>query len=282
MEVSQLFGRPLAAVCAALVISLNCAVAQPAKEPAKESAKDFEPQEGQAGKDVIWVPTSLGLVYKMLEAANVTSDDYVIDLGSGDGRTVITAAKRGAKAMGIEYNPDMVALSQRNAAKEGVSDRATFMKADLFESDFSQATVITMFLLSDINLRLRPKLLDMKPGTRIVSNTFGMGDWEADANIQASTGCQRYCSGYYWVIPAKVAGTWRLPQGELKLEQKYQKVSGTLKSKSGTAKVSGSLKGDHLTFTAGTMEYTGRVNGNTIEGTFKTTAKQSWRATRGK
>src|SRR4026209_2437785 len=145
-----------------------------------QPTKEFEPQVGQEGKDVIWVPTPQALVDKMLDMAKVTAKDYVIDLGSGDGRTVITAAKRGAKALGIEYNPDMVELSKRNAAKEGVSDKANFMKADLFESDFSQAQVVTMFLLPDINIRLRPKILNLKPGTRIVSNTFTMGDWTDD------------------------------------------------------------------------------------------------------
>ena len=145
-----------------------------------EQTKPFQPEVGQPGKDVMWVPTTQELVNKMLDMAKVTPQDYVIDLGSGDGRIVITAAKRGARALGIEYNPDMVELSKANAAKAGVSDKATFMKADLFETDFSKATVITMFLLPDINLRLRPKLLEMKPGTRLVSDTFDMGDWAPD------------------------------------------------------------------------------------------------------
>ena len=139
----------------------------------------FEPKVGQAGKDVVWVPTSQALVDKMLDMAKVTPQDFVMDLGSGDGRTVITAAKRGATAMGIEYNPDMVELSKKNAAKENVSAKATFVKADLFETDFSKATVITMFLLPDINVKLRPKILNLKPGTRVVSNSFTMEDWEA-------------------------------------------------------------------------------------------------------
>ena len=149
----------------------------------------FKPEVGQAGKDVVWVPTPQALVDKMLDMAKVTPQDYVIDLGSGDGRTVITAAKRGATAKGIEYNPEMVALSQRNAATEGVTAKATFEKADLFESDFSKATVITMFLLPDINLRLRPKILDLKPGTRIVSNTFTMDDWQPDEEATAGPEC---------------------------------------------------------------------------------------------
>ena len=166
----------------------------------------------------------------MLDMAQVTASDYVIDLGSGDGRTVITAAKRGARALGIEYNPDMVALSQKNAAAAGVTDRATFAKADLFESDFSQATVITMFLLPDINLRLRPKILDLKPGTRIVSNTFTMGDWKPDQTATVDNDCISWCTALFWIVPAKVQGAWKMPQGELNLTQMYQMVSGTLRN----------------------------------------------------
>src|SRR5688572_17360769 len=147
---------------------------------AQTQTKPFEPQSGQAGKDVVWVPTPQPLVEKMLDMAKLTPQDFHMDLGSGDGRTVITAAKRGARSMGVEYNPDMVALSQRNAKEAGVSDRATFVQADLFETDFSKANVVTLFLLPSINIRLRPKILDMRPGTRIVSNTFTMEDWQAD------------------------------------------------------------------------------------------------------
>ena len=210
---------------------------------------EFQPQVGQEGKDVIWVPTPQALVDKMLDMGKVTPKDYVIDLGSGDGRTVITAAKRGAKALGIEYNPDMVELSKRNAAKEGVSDKASFVKADLFESDFSQATVITMFLLPDINIRLRPKILDLKPGTRIVSNSFTMGDWTADETVTVKDGCVSYCTAHLWIVPAKVEGSWQTPQGELTLKQTYQMLSGTLKSGNSSAAIAnGKLNGDQITF----------------------------------
>ena len=155
----------------------------------------------------------------MLDSAKVTANDYLIDLGSGDGRTVITAAKRGTRAHGIEYNPDMVELSKRSAAKEGVSDKATFAKADLFESDFSQATVITMFLLPQINLKLRPKILDLKPGTRIVSNSFTMGEWEADETASTNDDCSGWCTALLWIVPAKVEGSWKLADGELVLKQ---------------------------------------------------------------
>src|SRR5213592_3531626 len=178
-----------------------------------QQGAQFEPQVGQAGKDVVWVPTPQELVNKMLDLAKVTPQDYLIDLGSGDGRTVITAAKRGATALGIEYNPDMVTLSQRNATAQGITARATFMKADLFETDFSEATVITMFLLPSINLQLRPKILAMKPGTRIVSNTFTMEEWEPDEKATIEP-CERWCTALFWLVPAKVEGSWRTAQGQ--------------------------------------------------------------------
>jgi hypothetical protein len=250
------------------------AQAQPAKEP-------YEPRVGQEGKDVVWVPSPQQVVNKMLDMAKVTPKDYVIDLGSGDGRTVITAAKRGVKAHGIEYNPDMVELSKRNAAKEGVSDRATFVKADLFESDLSQATVITMFLLPDINIKLRPKILDLKPGTRIVSNTFTMGEWTADETATVNEDCQSYCTALLWIVPAKVGGTWQLPQGRLTLKQTFQTISGTIRSGNvSTPITNGRLRGDQISFTAGGAQYTGRVNGNVIEGTVKGGTDSNWRATR--
>jgi SAM-dependent methyltransferase len=244
-----------------------------------QPAKDYEPRVGQEGKDVIWVPTPQALVDRMLDMAKVTSRDYVIDLGSGDGRTVITAAKRGARALGIEYNPDMVELSKRNAAKEGVSDRASFVKADLFESDFSQAQVITMFLLPDINIRLRPKILDLKPGTRIVSNSFTMGDWAADETANVKEGCASYCTAYLWIVPAKVEGTWQMGKGELTLNQTYQMLSGTLKTGNTSAPITnGKVNGDEIEFSSGSVVYWGRISGNSIDGMAK--GAGNWKATR--
>jgi methyltransferase family protein len=257
--------------CLTLAIAAGLARAQPANE--------YEPQVGQEGKDVVWVPTPQVLVDKMLDMAKVTPKDYVIDLGSGDGRTVITAAKHGSRALGIEYNPDMVELSKRNAAKEGVSDKAQFMKADLFESDFSKAQVITMFLLPSINLKLRPKILDLKPGTRIVSNSFDMGEWTADQTEKVE-GCTNWCTAYLWIVPAKVEGTWKLPQGELTLKQNFQMVSGTLKSSNNAQITNGKLNGEQISFSAGGAQYTGHVNGNTIEGTIKGGSNGKWTATR--
>ena len=227
--------HPMRQLLLAVFISVMVVGASAQAQTAKD---EYQPQVGQEGKDVIWVPTPQALVDRMLDMAQVTPKDYVMDLGSGDGRTVITAAKRGAKASGIEYNADMVDLSKRNAAKEGVGDRATFVKADLFESDFSQATVITMFLLPDINIRLRPKILDMKPGTRVVSNSFTMGEWTADETANAVSGCGSWCTAYLWIVPAKVEGTWQLPQGELALKQNFQMISGTLKSGNSSTPIS--------------------------------------------
>lgn len=245
------------------------AMAQP-----QTKTESFEPEVGQPGKDVVWVPTSQNLVEKMLDIAKVTPQDYLIDLGSGDGRTVITAAKRGLKAHGIEYNPDMVALSQRNAAAAGVTDRATFEKADLFESDFSRATVITMFLLPSINEKLRPKILDLKPGTRIVSNTFTMGDWRADDTATVGDGCTNWCTALLWIVPAKVDGAWQLGNQPLSLTQSFQMVSGTL----GGAEVSGGrLIGNAITFTVNGVRYNGTVDGKTMKGS---TPSGAWSAVR--
>jgi precorrin-6B methylase 2 len=224
--------------------------------------KPFEPQVGQAGKDVVWVPTPQAVVDKMLDMAKVTKADVVYDLGSGDGRTVITAAKRGARAFGIEYNPDMVELSKKNAVEAGVADRATFEKADLFETDLSKANVITMFLLPSINLKLRPKILDLKPGTRIASNTFTMEDWQADETATITEGCSSsWCTALFWVVPAKVAGTWATPNGVLTLTQSFQMLSGTL----GNQAVQGRLLGNDITLTVGNAKWTGVVDGNTIK-----------------
>ena len=275
MNASHFVRRSLLALCLSVTAASVFAQAQPPKE-------QFQPSVGQQGKDVVWVPTPQALVEKMLDMAKVTPEDYVIDLGSGDGRTVITAAKRGVRALGIEYNPDMVELSKRNAAKEGVSDKATFVNADLFESDFSKATVITMFLLPEINLKLRPKILDLKPGTRIVSNTFTMEEWEADETVTADDIDSSWNTAYLWIVPAKVEGTWGMPQGELTLKQEFQKLSGTLKSGSNTTSIKkGMLRGDQISFSADGTQYTGRVSSNSIEGTVTSGGSNSkWSATR--
>ena len=239
--------------------------------------KPFEPTVGQSGKDVVWVPTSEALVEKMLDLAGVTPEDYVIDLGSGDGRTVIAAARRGARAHGIEFDPKMVALSRQNAEAAGVSDRATFTQGDLFESDLSRATVITMFLLPQINLKLRPTLLTLAPGTRIVSNSFDMGEWEEDERASVTGDCTSWCTALLWIVPARVDGAWRLAQGTLRLTQEFQTVSGTL----GDAPVTeGRLHGADITFIAEGVTYSGRVNGRRIHGRRSGAPADRWTATR--
>ena len=247
--------------------------------------EDYQPREGQVGKDVMWIPTAQALAEKMLNLAKVTAQDYVIDLGSGDGRIVIAAAKRGARALGIEYNPDLVALSKRNAAREGVGDKARFIEADIFKSDFTQATVLTMFLLPELNIQLRPAILDLKPGTRIVSNYFDMGEWHADESVAVgrAEGCDTvYCQAYLWIVPAKVEGTWKLPQGELELRQSFQMISGTFRAVADRLPVAdGRLSGDRISFSIGNARYTGRVIGNTMEGTVQSGGSTArWNAKR--
>src|SRR5256714_856963 len=177
------------------------------------SAQKFEPQVGQEGKDVIWVPTPDEVVDRMLTMAQLGPNDFHMDLGSGDGKIVIAAAKRGAKALGIEYNPDMVKLAQDNAQKQGVAEKASFRRADIFQTDFTQATVITLYLLPALNMKLRPQLLAMRPGTRIVSHSFTMEDWEAD---ETSTLDGR--RAYFWMVPASVMGSWTLEQNNQRLD----------------------------------------------------------------
>lgn len=253
-----------AGLALALASAATFAFAQAQKAP----TAGYEPKSGQEGKDVVWVPTPQVLVDRMLDMAGVKPGEFVMDLGSGDGRTVITAAKRGARAVGVEYNPDMVALSQRNAEKEGVAGKATFMKADLFETDFSKADVITMFLLPSINLKLRPKILGLKPGTRIVSNSFDMGDWQADQSdtIPQEKGCSvSWCTAMLWIVPAKVDGVQKLPQGEFRLVQQYQELSGTARIEGTNQLVKGKIRGEDVTLSAGGKTWKGKVRAGKLE-----------------
>jgi hypothetical protein len=244
---------------------------------AQTPVAQFEPKVGQAGKDVVWVPTPQELVERMLDIAKVTPDDYLIDLGSGDGRTVITAAGRGLRAHGIEYNPDMVKLAQDAARRAGVADRATFEQADLFTrlDELRKADVITMFLLSSINLRLRPDLLELEPGTRIVSNTFRMADWEPDVESRVEGDCSSWCEALLWIVPARVDGTWQLGNERLQLKQTFQRFSGNL---GGREFEGGRLEGASIRFTVGGTEYRGTVEGNTMTGT--TASGGMWTATK--
>jgi precorrin-6B methylase 2 len=266
----------------ALLLALTLASGTAAYAQQSQPGQPFKPEIGQGGKDVVWVPTPQALVDKMLDMAQVTARDIVMDLGSGDGITVISAAKRGATAIGIEYNPDMVELSKANAEKAGVSDKATFMKADLFETDLSQATVITMFLLPQINMKLRPKLLDLKPGTRVVSNSFSMEDWVADETATVTEGCQTWCTALLWIVPAKIEGRWQTKGGDLTFVQAFLQVSGMLQKNGTSAAISdGRLRGAELTMTIDGAQYVGRVNGDTIEGTVTAAGKTvHWAAKR--
>jgi len=256
-------------VFTAILALLSLVSAPPAS--AVQEIQKAEPYIGQPGKDVIWVPTPMNLVETMLDMARVTRNDYLVDLGSGDGRIPIAAAKRGLRALGIEYNPDMVAIAREKAKKEGVADRATFWEGDIFESDFSRATVVTMYLLSDLNLRLRPTILDMKPGTRVVSHSFSMADWEEDARVDVEGG-----TAYLWIVPAKVEGVWTWDEGleeaDLTLRQDFQKIEGSLKLGDRERQISNAfLEGDMIRFEvnspAGNRRFSGRVSGRTMKGT---------------
>ncbi len=244
---------------------------------AQAQNKEYTPSVGQEGKDVIWVPTPNELIAKMLDMAKLTPNDVHFDLGSGDGRTVIAAAKRGTKAVGVEYNPDMVELSKRNAQKEGatIAARTEFIRGDIFETNFSHATVLTLYLLPSLNLKLRPTILNMKPGTRVVSHAFTMGDWEAD---QTETVEGR--TAYLWIVPAKVDGNWRIEGGgDIALKQTFQKLEGTSGGKPIT---NARMSGDTITFSVDGREYSGKVNGDRMEGAVKGSMAGKWSAARAK
>ncbi len=224
------------------------------------------------------MPSPEATVEKMLDVARVTPQDFVVDLGSGDGRNVIAAAKRGARALGVEYNSDMVELSKRNAEKAGVSDKAAFVQGDMYAAEFPQATVLALFLLPENLLKLRQKFADLKPGTRIVANTFGIEGWTPEESLTISGDCTSWCTVLLYFVPAKVAGAWQTPAGALTLTQDFQTIGGTL----GAATIENAkIKGDHISFAAGGVEYSGRVNGDSITGTSKAqAAEKPWKATR--
>jgi hypothetical protein len=268
---------------AALCMAAAAAVAQEKAEP-----KPFTPQVGQAGKDVIWVPTPDGTVKGMLQLAKVTPKDFVVDLGSGDGRTVITAAKDfGARSLGVEFNTNMVELSRRSAAAAGVSDKAQFRRGDIFGLDFSKATVVTLYLLPDLNLKLRPKLLRMKPGTRVVSHSFDMGDWEPDQTAEAEN--RRIL---LWIVPAQAAGRWSVQGGpqplDMQLTQHYQKLSGTARAGNSTLEIKeGRVSADAVSFVVlgpdgASTDYFGRISGKSMQGVIRAAGKPEtkWSATR--
>jgi SAM-dependent methyltransferase len=259
----------------ALPLAAGVALAQVPTDPS-------EPYVGQPGKDVVWVPTPMPLVEKMLDMAKVTPRDFVVDLGSGDGRNVIAAAKRGARALGVEYNPELVALSKRAAAAEGVAGKATFIQGDMYQTDISQATVLPLFLLVENLRKLEPKFRNLKPGTRIVSNTFEIPGWEPVEVGRSSDNCGGWCVAYLYIVPPRIAGIWRLPHGTLELAQDFQTVSGTFISSDGTTSPirNARLNGDQIRFSVGMTDYTGRVTGESIRGRSEGAASGSWTATR--
>ena len=218
--------------------------------PAQTLGDDqYKPTVGQSGKDVVWVPSPDQLIEKMLRTAQVTDKDLVYDLGAGDGKIAIAAALyHGARAVGIEFNPEMAALAQRNVERAGLKDKVSIIRGDIFAEDFSSATVVTLYLLPQLNLRLKPILQKMKPGTRVVSNSFNMDDWVPDETIEADRG-----RGYFWIIPARIEGQWTVQlggqTGQLSLQQKDQMFDGSLSLLGQTYKVvKGRLRGSEFQF----------------------------------
>jgi len=269
-----------ACVLMVAIVTTPGAFAQPAAKG------EFQPYSGQPGKDVVWVPTPESVVNKMLDLAQVSPQDFLVDLGSGDGRTVIAAGKRGLRAIGVEFNPDMVTISNREASRAGVADKVKFVNGDIFATDFSQATVLTMYLLPSLNLRLRPTVLDMKPGTRVVSHAFNMAEWEPDetANVDGR-------QAFLWIVPVKLSGNWTMQIGgqarELVLQQTFQILNGSLKVGSeSTALNDARIRGEELHFATVERgvrhEFTGRAQGNVISGMVKVPGQSdaAWTASR--
>ncbi len=241
----------------------------------------YTPTVGQPGKDAVWVPTSAAMVEKMLDMAKVTPNDFVIDLGSGDGRTIIAAGKRGVPGLGVEFNPDLVELSTRAAVAAGVGDKASFIQGDMYAADISKATVLALFLLPSNLEKLAPKFLNLAPGARIVANTFWIDGWEADETQTMADDCDNWCTSKLFIVPGKVEGKWRVGKGELALTQKFQMVSGTFTSAEGTTSpVNGKLRGDRLSLTVGQTDYEARVNGDTMEGSEKAGSTEVLKAVR--
>ena len=264
----------LALLTGPLIAALMFAQAQTQAPP-----KPFEPTVGMAGKDVVWVPSTPEVVEKMLDVAKVTPQDFVMDLGSGDGRMIIAAAKRGARGVGVEYNPDMVALSRQRAKEAGVDGKAMFEQGDMYEADISKASVMALFLLTANLDKMKDKFLALKPGSRIVLNTFRITGWEPDETVTVENGCTSWCTVLLHIVPARVSGAWQLGQGQLRLSQDFQNVSGELTSGGTTSSVTGALKGEEIKLTIGGVDYSGRVTGDRIEGTFGP-QRQRWTATR--
>jgi SAM-dependent methyltransferase len=261
---------------------ISCLCLGPVREAAAQATQVFEPQFAQPGKDVVWVPTPEPMVDLMLDMAGVTPEDTLVDLGSGDGRMVIAAARRGARARGVEYNPEMVQLARRRAYDAGVQARATFVQGDMFEADISDATVMALFLLTENMRRLQPRFLALRPGTRIVSNTFAIPEWPPD-DRRTRADCTAWCTALLWIVPAQVGGEWQVDGGQrLRLDQHFQKVSGEVFGPVGGSSIQGgTLRGAQLSFTIGDASYTARVEDGVMTGTRTAGGRTAaWRATR--
>jgi precorrin-6B methylase 2 len=256
---------------ASLALAFSLSLPTGAQSPAPSASQDpYKPVVGQDGKDVVWVPTTETMVQAMLDHAQVTAGDFVMDLGSGDGRMVIAAAKRGARGLGVEFNPDMVEYAKRRAEEAGVSGKADFVQGDMYEADISKASVLALFLLPTNLEKLVDKFLALPPGTRIVANTYWVSDWEADDTLTLESDCDNWCTSKLFIIPARAEGCWRLRDGMLSLTQRYQMVEGTYTPASGDPRaVTGRLRGRTLTVTIDGVTYEGTVNGDTIAGVEK-------------
>jgi len=277
--------RSIHLLAAALLVTALSGIAAAQQSATTPSQEPYQPRIGQAGKDVVWVPTPPSLLDLMLDMAKVTKDDFVMDLGSGDGRNIIAAAKRGARGVGVEYNPDMVALSSRLAREAGVGDLATFVQGDMYEADISKATVMAVFLLPANMEKLLPAFKTLAPGSRIVSNTFGFEEWDPDARATVTDGaCADWCEALLWIVPAQAAGTWSLDEGPgsglLKLTQLNQVLYGTLSDTGGDRPIAKArMRGYDVSFTIGDRVYTGRLKGEVMEGTVTgPDGSRPWRA----
>lgn len=285
MPRSHLYGILLSAA----IVSVSAVVVLEAFSPqvqapaaAAQTVEGYEPEIGQEGKDVVWVPTSPEMTELLLDMAGVTADDFVIDLGSGDGRNIIAAARRGARGLGVEFNPDMVRLSQRRAEEEGVANLVQFAEGDMYEADISQATVLALFLLPSNLERLKPTFLTLQPGTRIALNTFTFNDWKPDERQRVEGDCVSWCTAFLHIVPAKVAGTWQFNGGTLVLEQTYQELTGTFtRGTQDPVPVTGRLRGAGITLEIGRRTYVGQVDGMRMTSSTKdATGAPIWTATR--
>ena len=256
-------------------------LAATAGAPAEPSKKPYEPVPGQAGKDSVWVPTPFVTLEKMFDLAKLTPQDFVIDLGSGDGRAIIAAAKRGAPGIGVEWNEDLIAVSNKAAAQAKVSHLAKFVKHDMFTYDISKASVMALFMLPDQMAKLTPKFLALKPGSRIVMNGFTPPGWTPDVTEKATGDCGSWCTAHLFIVPAPVAGTWRLGEADLSLTQSFQMITGTLNANGKSTPVSdGQLRGDEISFSVGDAKYSGRVSGHSMTGQITGGSGGSFTATR--